>query len=134
MARGAVKELLSLLGLAIGFFVATWYYLDLAKILAGIIPDKDLAELLSYLVILLGGYFLGMFLSGMGNLFPAGPGNILNRILGAFIGLSKGALISMALFWLIKSYIKPLQDELVSSPVAQTLGKLITMLQGSSVL
>ncbi len=132
--RGAIKELLSLLGLIAGFLFANWFYKDLAGQVGGILPDPALAEVLSYLLILVVGYVGGMFLSGLGEAFRPYQSDLVNRSLGGVIGIIKGTTISLVLYWMIKSYIPPFQDELGESSLARELGRLFSFMEDLNLI
>lgn len=132
--RGAVKELLSLLGLIAGFFFANWFYEDLGDVFGGVLPDPALAQVLAYLVILVVGYFTGVFLSGLAEVFRTNPGDLLNRGLGGLIGVAKGITFSLVLYWLIKFYIPPFQDELGESLLAHELGRIFLLMESLNLI
>ena len=132
--RGAIKELLSLLGLIAGFFLAHWFYMDLGRQLSGVLPDPALAEVLAYLVILVVGYFAGVFLSGLGEAFRPQRNDLLNRGLGGLIGVLKGMTFSLVLYWMIKFYIPPFQDELGESMLAQELGRIYLLMEDLNLI
>ncbi|MBI4083949.1 MAG: CvpA family protein [Candidatus Lambdaproteobacteria bacterium] len=126
-SRGAVRELLALLGLAAGFLAAQAFYLRLARVLGPLVPDRRLAELLGFLAILVLGYFAGVFLSQLGEMVRERPANLFNRMVGGALGFAKGVLFSMVLHWAIASYVPPFQDELRGSAVGRVLGRLIDL-------
>jgi len=132
--RGAVKELLSLLGLIAGFFLANWFYQDLAGQLAAVLPDPDLAEVLAYLLILVVGYFAGVFLSGLGEAFRPRHNDMINRSLGGVIGVMKGMTFSLVLYWMIKFYIPPFQDELSESMLGGELGRIFSLMENLNLI
>ena len=132
--RGAVKELLSLLGLIAGFFFANWFYEDFGAVLGGVLPDPALAQVLAYLIILVVGYFAGAFLSGLAEAFRTSPGDLINRGLGGLIGVAKGITFSLVLYWLIKFYIPPFQDELGESVLAQELGRIFLLMESLNLI
>ena len=125
--RGGLKEVLSLVGLGGGFLAAATFYPDLAAQLSAILPDQALGELLSFLMILILGYFGGTLLTGLIDSLGRHNSQTWNRVLGAGIGFCKGVLISMALFWVIDSYVPPFQDELAGSYVAEELARMIAL-------
>ena len=134
MMRGALKEALSLLGLLGGFFCANWFYLDLAGNLESLLPDRTLAELISYVAILLVGYFLGIFLTGLSDLFSSRRNDLLNRLGGGAIGFCKGTTFSMVLFWIINAHIPPFQDELAGSFMAEEIARLFSFMESLSII
>lgn len=134
MMRGAVKELLSLLGLIGGFFLANWFYVDVSGRFGSFLPDPALAELVSFLAIFMVGYFVGIFLSGLGGAFRPHSHDLINRGLGGVIGAIKGTTFSLVLYWVINTYFPPFQDELGSSLVGRELGRLFSMMENLNLI
>ena len=132
--RGAIRELLSLLGLIAGFFLANWFYIDLGEVLGGILPDPALAQVLGYLIILVAGYLGGMFFTGLAEAFKSNHGDLINRGLGGLIGVLKGVTVSLVLYWMIKFYIPPFQDELGESVVAHELGRIFLLMENLNLI
>lgn len=132
--RGAVREVLSLLGLIAGFFFANWFYVELGDLFGGVLPDPALAEVSAYLLILVVGYFAGAFLSGLAEAFRANHSDLLNRGLGGLIGVVKGITFSLVLYWMIKFYVPPFQDELGESVVAQELGRIFLLMENLNLI
>jgi len=128
LMRGAMKEILSLLGLFVGFIAANHFYQDLGRSLEGVIPDRAFSELISYLIILVLGYFFGTVLTGLSDLFASRGNDLLNRVLGGVIGFCKGTTISLVLYWVINTYIPPFQDKLAGSFMAEELAQLLSFL------
>ena len=126
--RGALKELISLLGLAGGYWAATRYHNDLGKMLEPVVRDLSLAELLSFLMILALGYLVGTFAGGFGDFVRSKPPGFLSSIAGAAIGVLKGLVISLALVWLIDVYITAFQDEVAESSSAPYLARLLEVM------
>lgn len=132
--RGAIREVLSLCGLIAGFFMANWFYMDLGLLLDRILPDPALSQVLSYLLILVAGYLAGAFLTGLAEAFKASHGDLLNRSLGGLIGVLKGVTFSLVLYWMIKFYVPPFQDELDESLVAHELGRIFLLMQDLNLI
>lgn len=123
--RGAVQELLGLIGLAAGFYAAIRYAADLAERLRPLLPDDNAAELLSFVLIMMMGYFAGVFLSGFSDRMHRAPASSVSRVLGALIGLAKGATVSLALHWVIQIYIPAFQDEMAQSRIGGWLAGML---------
>lgn len=132
--RGALRELLSLLGLAGGFLAATWYAPGLADQLQPFLPAGNAAELLSFVLIMVAGYFFGLFLGGFSDYFRRAPEGDLSRIIGGVIGFGKGATISLAVLWSVQTYLTTFQDEMVESWIGNVLVGLLDFLQGTGLI
>jgi membrane protein required for colicin V production len=118
LVRGALKEGLSLLGLAVGYWAALSFHEDAGEALTPIVQDGDLAEVLAFLLILGAGYLGGTFLAGATDNMATRTGGPLAAVLAAVFGLGKGLIISISLIWLVNGYIAAFQDQLAGSSVA----------------
>jgi uncharacterized membrane protein required for colicin V production len=127
--RGMMKEVLGLLGIAMGFLAASWYAPNLAEIVRPLLPDAKTSELLAFILIMMAGYFVGTFLAGFGSQFLPSPKSFSGRMIGGAIGFGKGLVFALALFWVVKSYIPPFQDELARSRIGGILGEIIVYFQ-----
>ena len=108
--------------------------MDLGPVLGGVLPDPALAQVLAYLLILVVGYFAGAFLSGLGEAFRTRHGDLLNRGLGGLIGVLKGITFCLVLYWMIKFYIPPFQDELGESMLAHELGRIYVLMEDLNLI
>ncbi len=132
--KGAMKELFGLVGLAGGYVAAHWYAPSLAGMLEPLLPDANGAELLSFAVIMMAGYFVGTFLGGFSDLFRNSAESALSRLLGAGIGFFKGLVLALALYSVIESYIPAFQDEMSRSWIAGRLAELMAYFQRMNLI
>jgi len=132
--RGMVKELFTLMGLVLGFMAGTWYAGALAGQLRPMLPDQEIADLLSFLLIMLGCYFLGIFLGGVSDFFRQEPIGPFSRIMGGVIGLAKGLVMSLAVYWVIVNYIPSFQHTMSESWMGARLGNLLLFLQEKNLI
>lgn len=127
--RGAMKELLGLLGLIGGYLAATWYAGALAGRLQTMLPEVAGIELLSFVLIMMGGYFVGIFLAGFSDMFRESHHTDLSSLLGGLIGFGKGVVISLAFYTVVQTYMPAFQDEMRDSLVGKWLGSLLGTLE-----
>jgi membrane protein required for colicin V production len=127
--RGAMREILSLIGLVGGFMAATRYTQALAAQLNPLLQDEKSAELLAFVLIMMLGYFLGAFLAGFGDLFRRSPEGVLSQVVGGLVGFAKGVTVALALLWVVRVYIPAFQDEMADSVIGSWLGSLLSYLQ-----
>lgn len=132
--RGAVRELLVLAGLVGGFLVATHYAKALAVQLNPLLRDQAAAELLAFVLLLVAGYLVGVFLASFGDLFRAGRPGCLNHLAGGVLGFAKGITISLALYWAVIAYLPTFQDEMAGSVIGAWLGHLMAYLVHAGLL
>lgn len=127
--RGMMKEALGLLGIVMGFLGASWYAPNLAEIVKPLLPDEKTSELLGFILIMMAGYFLGRFLVGFGDLIMPFPKSFVGRLIGGVVGFCKGLVFSLALYWVVKSYIPPFQDEVAKSRIGPMLEEIMGFFQ-----
>ena len=96
--RGFFQEALSLAGLILGFLCACWFYRSLAPSLGSLIPSPAAAQLAAFLLLLFGililSGLLGRLMRHTVSLMGLG---FVDRILGAMLGLCRGAILCFAL-------------------------------------
>ena len=120
--RGAIKEIFTLAGVLAGFFVAHWYNGFLAAKMIPFLPHQNAAELLAYVLCIVGGYFLGMILGAFADLVGGTSNSELMRIMGGVIGLLKGWTILLGVFWVISKHIPSFMPDVGDSIIGRLLG------------
>lgn len=126
--RGALKEFITLVGLAVGYWAGVRHFDTLGAAIEPIVQDASLAELLAFLILIALGYLVGTFLSGLSDLARPGAPSLPDRVIGTVVGLGKGVIICLALYWIIVAYITPFQDEVANSFSAPYLERLLAAL------
>jgi len=122
MMRGAVKEMLAILGWVVAFYVAKAYSSMLAAFLPEGIPTEALKTLIAFLILLIAVLFISglvaIAISGM--ISKVGLGG-LNRLFGVIFGFAKGLLIVGVLVFLAGLTSLPKEqmwtDALLSEPL-----------------
>jgi membrane protein required for colicin V production len=96
--RGLIRSLVSLAGLLIGIFVACWYAPPAAAYLAHWLTPFAFAEIVAFVLILVGVYIVAALL---GRLLRSAAGAVglgfLDRLGGACFGFARGVLLLAAL-------------------------------------
>jgi membrane protein required for colicin V production len=104
--RGFFQEAFALAGLVLGFLLACWFYLVLARQLAGLIASPPMAQLAAFLLILaatmIAGNLLGRILRKTASAVGLG---FMDRLLGALFGLVRGALLGVAILLAITAFL-----------------------------
>lgn len=96
--RGFVREVLSLAGWVIAFFIARAYCLDVAQLLPAAIPSESLRILAAFLALFLTVLLVTSLLAiTLSLLFKHIGLSWVDRMLGALFGLARGALIAVVL-------------------------------------
>ncbi|MDP8568633.1 CvpA family protein [Methylophilus aquaticus] len=101
LMRGAVREILSMLGWMLAFYLANKFNADVIRYLPDEVPTESIkvmaAFVLIFLAVLLLSSLLALLLTGL--LKAVGLGG-LNRLLGAFTGALRGLLFVCVLVML----------------------------------
>ena len=96
--RGFIREVLSLAGWVIAFFVARTYCLELAELLPAAIPGQSVRILAAFLILFLAALLVTSLLAiAISLLFKQIGLSWIDRMLGALFGLARGALIAVVL-------------------------------------
>jgi membrane protein required for colicin V production len=132
--RGVVRELLVLLGLVGGFLAATHYSHALAAQLNPLLQDASASELLAFVLLMVAGYLLGIFLAGFSDMFRRSPQGPLSQLAGGAVGFAKGVVVSLALVWLVNVHLTTFKGELAGSAIGHWLGSLLAYLTRANLI
>jgi len=92
--RGMVREVLSLAGWVLAFFVAKTYTLELAPLLPKAIPTQTLQYLAAFVILFLATLLISALLSiALSQIFKTVGLGWLDSVLGGFFGTLRGVLI-----------------------------------------
>jgi membrane protein required for colicin V production len=101
MMRGAVREILSLLGWLAAFYVAKTYATQLIPLLPADIPTESLKVLAAFVILFLGVLLVASLLSiALSSLLKKIGLGWFNRFMGALFGLARGLFIVSILVFL----------------------------------
>jgi membrane protein required for colicin V production len=101
MMRGAVREMLSIIGWLAAFYVAKTYATQLIPLLPQTIPTDSLRVLAAFLILFLGVLLVFSLLSvALSSILRKIGLGWLNRFFGALFGFTKGLLIVCVLVFL----------------------------------
>jgi membrane protein required for colicin V production len=96
--RGFIREILSLAGWIAAFVVARMYSVQLAELLPATIPSESLRILAAFVILFFAVLLVASLLTiALSMLFRNIGLNWLDRLLGVFFGLARGALIALIL-------------------------------------
>lgn len=106
--RGAVSQVFGILGVVAGFILALTYYAPFSGKLLTVFPQLPKPGLVALLVLFglawfafgVVGYWLSLFLHKRGL-------NILDRILGGLVGLTKAAVMAMIIISALVFFFSP---------------------------
>src|SRR5260370_31640126 len=96
--RGIILELFSLGGLIAGILLASWNYKHIAIIIGHLITTRATAEIVAFLLIIIGVMVLSTLLGKALNRTAHAIGlGFFDRLLGALFGLVRGCLFGVAI-------------------------------------
>lgn len=101
MMRGAVREVLAIVGWLAAIYAAKTYATQLVPLLPADIPTEQLRILAAYVIVFLGVLLISSLLTiALSSLIKKIGLNWFNRFLGGFFGLVRGLLIVCVLVFL----------------------------------
>jgi len=106
--RGFFREAFALGGLIVGFLLACWFYRALAVQLAGLISSTQIAQLVAFLLILIGTMLLAGLVGGLLKRTASAIGlGFFDRVLGALFGLIRGCILGTGLLMAVTAFLPP---------------------------
>jgi membrane protein required for colicin V production len=104
--RGIILELFSLGGLIAGILLASWNYEHVATILERFITTPATAEIVAFLLIIIGVMVLSTLLGKALNRTAHAIGlGFFDRLLGALFGFARGCLFGVAILMAIAAFL-----------------------------
>ncbi len=136
MMRGAVREVLAIIGWLAAFYVAKTYATQLIPLLPVDIPTESLKVLAAFLILFLGVLLISSLLTiALSSLIKKIGLNWFNRFLGAFFGFARGLLIVCVLVFLagLTSFPKDASwtNAMFSSPLEALVKSMLPLLPQS---
>jgi membrane protein required for colicin V production len=103
--RGIILELFTLGGLITGILIASWNYYYVARYLERIIASPPAAQILAFLLIVVGIMILSTLLGKALNSTAHAVGlGFFDRLLGAVFGFARGCLFSIAILMAVAAF------------------------------
>ncbi len=114
--RGSLRELLSTLGIVLGYFGAEGFHERYLSLTLQYVNDYGQAKIITYLAIFAAGIVAGTLLSAaIKILLAAQRPNMSSRILGGMLGFIKGLLVCLVIFFIVEGYVPSYVDDLYNS-------------------
>ncbi|MEN8222121.1 MAG: CvpA family protein [Acidobacteriota bacterium] len=129
--RGFVKELLSIIFLILAVVLSILYYKDAGNIFKGFINSSEVANFTGFIsifiIILISGILITFFLR---KILVIGPIKSVDRLLGAFFGFLRSALICSILLFAILAFPGDKKNIVSNSQFAPQVFKVIKVIMG----
>ncbi len=104
--RGLVREISSIVGLVLGFFLANTYYPQLVPTFTKLLSNSDYASIVSYLLIFFGTMFGVLLISvALRSILQLAMLGWLDRVGGGGLGFIKAALICSITLLILTSFM-----------------------------
>jgi membrane protein required for colicin V production len=104
--RGIILELISLAGLIAGILLAAWNYKHVATMLETLITTPAIAEIVAFLLIVIGIMVLSTLLGKALNRTAHAIGlGFFDRLMGALFGFGRGCLFGVAILMAIAAFL-----------------------------
>jgi membrane protein required for colicin V production len=104
--RGIILELFSLGGLIAGILLAAWNYQHLALLLSRLITSLATAQIVAFLLIIIGMMVLSTLLGKALNRTAHAIGlGFFDRLLGAAFGFVRGCLLGVAILMAVAAFL-----------------------------
>lgn len=94
LIRGFVRQVIGLIAVIAGFFLAAHYYPFLVRTIRRALANGKWADLVAFLLIFFGVLAVGSLAGFLLSKLMRGPLRLVDRLLGGLLGLAKGVLIS----------------------------------------
>jgi membrane protein required for colicin V production len=129
MMRGAVREVLSIVGWVLAFYVARTFASQLTPLLPADIPTEPLKILAAFSILFLGVLLVASLLSiALSGLFKKMGLGWFNRFVGALFGFARGLLIVCVLVLLAGLTSIPKDARWTNAMFSSPLEALVTSL------
>ena len=130
-SRGSLKEFLSTFGIVIGYLSAERFHERYLNITLQYIQDYAQAKIITYLAIFAVGLIIGMILTTLVRLMTTNQRpNVPSRILAGFLGLLKGVLVCLAIYFVVEGYVPSYLDDLHNSAYTPWLQQFRNLING----
>lgn len=130
-SRGALREILSTLGILVGYVAAERFHPKYMDITMRYLADVSQAKIVTYFAIFAGCILIGLILSTLVKaFFSFKRPTIISRSIGGLLGLTKALLICLLIFFTVEGYIPSFMDDLYNSLYTPWLQNLRSLING----
>ena len=126
LISGAIKQIISLAALVLGFVIACLYYQQLGEVLSGFLSMPTLCRVVAFILLwvivpILARLISALLTSVLDSIMGLG---LLNRLLGGILGLAKYALVLGAIISFLSSMKLIPEETMQTSRLAKPLKAL----------
>ncbi len=129
--RGLLRELLSTLGIVVGYFAAEQFYPQYMNFTLQYLSNTSQAKIVTYFAIFAICILAGIVLSTLVKVFLSFKRpTIFSRLIGGCLGLIKWLLICLLIFFVVEGYVPSYMDDLYQSFYTPWLQNLRSFING----
>lgn len=104
LVKGFVREIIGLIVVLVGIFVAARFYGPVASFAGKLIKDPPAANFVGFLILFLAVLIIGGFLANLVTKATKGSLGFVNHILGALVGCVEGVLVAGAVVFALLAF------------------------------
>ena len=115
-SRGAFREFISTFSIVFGYYAAEKFYPKYISITLKYLSNNSQAKIVTYFAIFAAIILAGFLLSSLVKaLISFKRPSFLSRSIGGLLGLTKGLLICLLIYFIVEGYIPSYLDDLYNS-------------------
>jgi membrane protein required for colicin V production len=123
--NGFIREVASIVGLFIGFILASRLYPGVVPLVGRFVEDQSYANIISYVIVLCGTFFVVLLvLSILRNIVRLSLLGNLDRVAGGAMGLIKGAVLCAIVLIVLTAFLPSDNKNLSQSRLAPQISML----------
>ena len=132
LIRGFVKEIVSIISIVLGFYIALYWHEEAARYLAGF-KNQNLQNILAFIIVFI---VASLILTLLGKLLSLALKGIdlgcINYLLGFVFGFVKGVVVVCVIFLALASFLPPSSKVLAESQLTPAIISLTKTIAASS--
>lgn len=131
LIKGVFKEMIPTSGLVIGYLAAGKFHVKYLNLVGQYTRSTAEAKVISYIAIILVIFVGALILDSIiFTIFKRGISGTTGRLMGGGLGIIKGGILCLAIFYVVRGYIPSFSDELNTSVIAPYLQEIWKILHG----
>lgn len=130
-SRGALREVVSAFSIIFGYYAAEKFHVKYMSITLKYLANQSQAKIVTYLAIFAAIVLAGFLLSALIKmLISFKRPTFLSRLIGGALGLTKGLLICLLIYFVVEGFIPSYLDDLYNSFYAPWLQNVRQFING----
>ncbi|MCG8333638.1 MAG: CvpA family protein [Proteobacteria bacterium] len=130
-SRGALREIISTFSIVFGYYAAERFHQKYMSITLNYLSNNSQAKIVTYFaifaIVILAGFLLSTLIKA---LISFKRPTVFSRTIGGLLGLTKGMLVCLLVFFIVEGYIPSYLDDLYNSFYAPWLQNIRGFING----